>query len=64
MLTRRRFFLASSIGLAAFSVRAEGTVPVPAVLDHILLGCPDLDQGVAFVESHLGVRAGPRIPAT
>ncbi|HKF39633.1 MAG TPA: VOC family protein [Candidatus Acidoferrum sp.] len=57
MLTRRRFLLASGIGLAAFSLRAEGTVPVPAVLDHILLGCPDLDQGVAFVESHLGVRA-------
>jgi catechol 2,3-dioxygenase-like lactoylglutathione lyase family enzyme len=57
MLTRRRFFLASGIGLATFSLGAEGSVPVPAVLDHILLGCPNLDQGIAFVESHLGVRA-------
>jgi Glyoxalase-like domain len=26
------------------------------MLDHLLLGCGDLDQGVAFVESHTGVR--------
>lgn len=27
------------------------------MLDHILLGCSDLDQGIAFVEQHTGVRA-------
>ena len=30
---------------------------VPSLLDHILLGCSDLDRGIAFVEGHLGVRA-------
>ena len=29
----------------------------PALLDHILLGCNDLDRGIAFVEEHTGVRA-------
>jgi catechol 2,3-dioxygenase-like lactoylglutathione lyase family enzyme len=27
------------------------------LLDHILLGCSDLDRGIAFVEQRLGVRA-------
>jgi hypothetical protein len=26
------------------------------MLDHLLLGCSDLDQGIAFVERHTGVR--------
>ena len=30
---------------------------MPAMLDHILLGCRDLDQGIAFVEQRAGVRA-------
>jgi catechol 2,3-dioxygenase-like lactoylglutathione lyase family enzyme len=30
---------------------------VPAMLDHILLGCSDLDRGIEFVEKHTGVRA-------
>ena len=29
----------------------------PPMLDHILLGCNDLDHGIAFVEQHTGVRA-------
>jgi hypothetical protein len=29
----------------------------PAVLDHILLGCSDLDRGIAFVEKHTGIAA-------
>ena len=28
----------------------------PPMLDHILLGCSDLDQGMAFVEQHTGIR--------
>jgi hypothetical protein len=28
---------------------------VPTVLDHILLGCPDLDEGISFVKEHTGV---------
>jgi catechol 2,3-dioxygenase-like lactoylglutathione lyase family enzyme len=27
------------------------------MLDHVLLGCSDLDKGLAFVEQHTGVRA-------
>jgi hypothetical protein len=57
MLSRRRFLLASGTALVAFSVRAQGNDTVPAVLDHILLGCSNLDQGMAYIESHLGVRA-------
>jgi Glyoxalase-like domain len=30
---------------------------VPAMLDHILLGCHDLQRGIDFVEQHTGVRA-------
>lgn len=30
---------------------------MPVVLDHILLGCSDLDSGIAYVEKHTGVRA-------
>jgi hypothetical protein len=30
---------------------------VPSMLDHILLGCSDLQAGIAFVEQHTGVRA-------
>lgn len=29
---------------------------IPAMLDHLLLGCSDLDEGIAFVEKHTGVR--------
>lgn len=53
----RRAFLAVTAGAAiapSISWAAEG---VPSLLDHILLGCSDLDRGVAFVEEHTGVRA-------
>jgi catechol 2,3-dioxygenase-like lactoylglutathione lyase family enzyme len=30
---------------------------VPEKLDHILLGCSNLERGIAFVEQHLGVKA-------
>src|SRR5438477_6522543 len=30
---------------------------VPSMLDHILLGCSDLQSGINFVEQHTGVRA-------
>jgi len=26
------------------------------MLDHLLLGCNDLDQGITFVERHTGVK--------
>jgi catechol 2,3-dioxygenase-like lactoylglutathione lyase family enzyme len=30
---------------------------VPELLDHMILGCSDLDRGIAFVEDRTGVRA-------
>jgi hypothetical protein len=57
MISRRGFLVASGTTLAAFSLRAQGADSVPAILDHLLLGCADLDQGIAFVEAYVGVRA-------
>jgi len=57
MVTRRQFLVASGTALAAFSLRAQGSDSVPAVLDHILLGSADVDAGITFVDQHLGVRA-------
>ena len=34
-----------------------GKEGVPLTLDHVLLGCDDLERGIGFVEQHLGVRA-------
>jgi len=63
----RRSFLALAGGaiLAPSALRAQNwqksDVPlvdqVPPMLDHILLGCNDLQRGIDFVEQHTGVRA-------
>jgi catechol 2,3-dioxygenase-like lactoylglutathione lyase family enzyme len=58
----RRLFLAVTGGALAapcFSWAAdkENAEDVPTLLDHILLGCNDLDKGIAFVEERTGVRA-------
>jgi len=57
----RRSFLALTGGaLAAPSVAwadgAEEDDEVPALLDHIILGCNDLDRGIDLVEESTGVR--------
>src|SRR5262250_2082639 len=53
----RRIFLATT-GAAFVPPRITPAVSdVPSLLDHIILGCNDLDRGVAFVERHTGVRA-------
>ena len=52
----RRTFLALAGSLAAPKL-SPGEVDPPVVLDHILLGCNDLDGGIAFVEKRTGVRA-------
>jgi Glyoxalase-like domain len=63
----RRFFLALAGG-AILAPRAllarkaqKSDVPlvdqVPPMLDHILLGCHDLQRGIDLVEQHAGVRA-------
>jgi Glyoxalase-like domain len=54
----RRTFLAGLGGAVLSSARASfGANEVPASLDHLLLGCSDLDRGVAFVKQRLGVYA-------
>lgn len=53
----RRVFIALTGGASVFSKLSLGEDNPPSVLDHILLGCNDLDRGIAFVEEHTGVRA-------
>jgi hypothetical protein len=56
IISRRIFFRLAGGALAAPTFSwAENEVPT--LLDHILLGCSDLDRGVAFVEERTGVRA-------
>jgi len=55
----RRIFLAltgSAMVAPALSWAADKD-EVPSLLDHFLLGCHDLDSGIAFVEENTGVRA-------
>lgn len=53
----RRNFLAINAGALVFPNFLFAEVEPPSMLDHILLGCNDLDRGVAFVEERTGVRA-------
>src|SRR6266852_3788911 len=57
----RRSFLALTGGAivspsVAWAADAEEDDDVPALLDHILLGCNDLDRGIELVEESTGVR--------
>jgi hypothetical protein len=59
-LSRRIFLALTGAALAAPSISwaaddAEED-EVPALLDHIILGCNDLDVGMDFVEQNTGVR--------
>jgi Glyoxalase-like domain len=51
----RRFFLALTAGAFGSHSLSWGAGEVPTVLDHILLGCSDLDRGITFVKEHAGV---------
>lgn len=53
----RRVFLALTGGALVAPRLAFAADEVPSMLDHILLGCNDLERGIAFVEEHTGVRA-------
>src|SRR6201993_2477214 len=55
-LSRRRFLLLTGGALAAPSVLVAENGGL-SLLDHILLGSPDLQHGIDFVERHTGVRA-------
>ncbi len=66
-LPRRSFltFLGTALGAPRILFgyqRTQSDVPplvdqVPPMLDHILLGCNELQRGIVFVEQHTGVRA-------
>src|SRR6202795_4106768 len=57
MISRRLFLTMAGVALAAPRVAWPVGDEAPAMLDHILLGCSDLDHGIAFFEEHTGVRA-------
>src|SRR5215472_14226224 len=55
MVSRREFVILA--GCAAVMPRLlYAAEEVSTMLDHLLLGCSDLDAGIAFVEKHTGVR--------
>ena len=56
-LMSRRIFLSLAGGALAAPTLSWAANEVPALLDHILLGCRDLGRGIAFVEERTGVRA-------
>lgn len=53
----RRAFVALTGGLLLSPRFSWAEDNIPALLDHILLGCSDLDAGIAFFERHTGIRA-------
>jgi catechol 2,3-dioxygenase-like lactoylglutathione lyase family enzyme len=57
MLSRRLFLTMAGVALATARAAWPVGAEAPAMLDHILLGCSDLDRGIAFFEEHTGVRA-------
>jgi hypothetical protein len=59
LLSRRSFCFATASALALRPAFAAEAPRVPGNLDHIILGCPDLEQGIEYVYRHLGVRAAP-----
>jgi hypothetical protein len=53
----RRLFLAATGGALIAPFISYAASEVPELLDHILLGCNDLQHGIDFVEQRTGVRA-------
>jgi hypothetical protein len=53
----RRLFLAVTGGALFAPAIVPAASEVPELLDHILLGCNDLQSGIDFVERRTGVRA-------
>lgn len=52
----RRSFVAVVAGAACAPLVTSAATEVPSQLDHILLGCNDLDRGIDFVEQRAGAR--------
>jgi Glyoxalase-like domain len=60
MISRRSFFALAGAAIVSPSVACAADAEdddVPALLDHILLGCNDLDRFIEWVEQNVGVRA-------
>jgi hypothetical protein len=53
----RRSFIALAAGAAFVPLLSRAANEVPMLLDHFILGCNDLDHGIACVEQRTGVRA-------
>jgi hypothetical protein len=53
----RRSFIALAAGAALAPLLSRAANEVPMLLDHFILGCDDLDQGIGYVEQRTGVRA-------
>jgi hypothetical protein len=58
-ISRRGFSCSAAVLLAAPAIATGSIGRVPKTLDHIILGCTDLEDGIEFVFRHLGVRAIP-----
>jgi hypothetical protein len=58
-ISRRAFSCAGAVMLAVPAFARASIGRVPKTLDHLILGCTDLDAGIEFVFQHLGVRAIP-----
>jgi hypothetical protein len=57
-ISRRAFLvLTSGVLTAPAVIWGAPANEVPSLLDHILLGCNDLDEGIKFIEQRTGVRA-------
>lgn len=58
MISRRGFLFATGVAILAprFSWAAD---EFPSLLDHVILGCNDLDTGIRFVQERTGIRAAP-----
>lgn len=55
-MVSRRHFLVITGGVVLMPRCLWAADKVPTMLDHLLLGCSDLDQGIAFVENQTGIR--------
>lgn len=58
-VSRRAFTLAAAGLMAAPRPAWPAAAATPKLLDHVLLGCTDLDAGIDFVFQKTGVRASP-----
>lgn len=57
MLSRRAFVAITTSLVVAPRALWAAAPEIPGLLDHILLGCSDLEQGVAFLEQRTGIKA-------